>query len=100
MEKKQNVEGHNILYILNYFLLWLSGLLVYVTEGQKSKRAKFHALQAIFLGIVITILAYFPIINLVALLLWIYGLYVGVKAYEGEDISMPVLGDYAKRYSS
>lgn len=96
---KKQPEARNILYLLTYFLVWLSGLVVYVTEGQKSRRAKFHALQAIFLGVIITILALIPFINLIALLLWIYGLYVGVKAYEGSDVSMPVLGDYAKSYS-
>jgi len=97
--KKPAPEGKRIIYVLTYFLVWLSGIVVYVTEGQRDKRLKFHALQAIFLGVIIFILGYIPYINILALLLWLYGLYIGVKAYDGVDVVVPVLGDYAKRYS-
>ncbi len=99
-KQKINAQSDaNLLYLLTYVLLWLTGILVYITEGQKDKRAKFHALQAIFLGVVVTILGYIPIIRILALVLWIYGIYIGIRAYQGTDISIPVLGDYAKKYS-
>lgn len=106
MAKKQSKEvphpekDERILYVFNYLLTWLSGLILFLTEGQSNKRMKFHALQAIFLGIVTFIVAWIPIIGwLTAFLLWLYGMYVGVAAYGGRDISMPVIGDYAEKYS-
>lgn len=94
-------EGNRLVYIFAYILTWLSGIIVYVTEGQHDKRAKFHALQAIFLGIIIFIVYLIPLpfFYILAILLWIYGIYVGVKAYDGKDVMIPVLGDYAKKYS-
>ena len=105
MAKQTNTtttDSKNLVYILAYVLLILTGLLVYITEGQKNKRAKFHALQAIFLGIIIIVLGFFwfiPFVDLIDVILWLYGIYVGVIAYDGTDVSMPVLGDYAKQYS-
>lgn len=99
MKQTKEKSDKEIIYVLNYLVLFLSGILVYVTEGQRNKRAKFHALQAIFLGVIVFLLSYFPFVNIIALVLWIYGIYIGVRAYDGIDMSIPVIGDYAKRYS-
>ena len=74
---------------------------MFVTVGQTNARMKFHALQAIIVGIVGFILGFIPFIGgLFAFLIWIYGLYVGYRAYEyNEDVSMPVIGDFAKQNS-
>jgi len=32
-------------------------------------------------------------------MIWVYGIYIAVKAYNGEDVKAPVIGDYASRYS-
>jgi uncharacterized membrane protein len=96
----------NILYIFAYFLGWLSGIVVYITEGQKNKRMKFHAVQAILYGVVVTIVwfiigwALFFVAWIIILLAWLYGLYIGYMAYQGTDMSIPVIGDFAKQYSS
>ena len=74
---KSAKQDSNLLFIFAYLLTWLSGIILYITVGQKDKRVKFHSLQAIFLGIVIFILAYIPIISLVSILVWLYGLYIG-----------------------
>ncbi len=97
-------EKGNIIYIVTYILTWLTGLIIYLTEGQKNNRVKFHALQAIFLGvtaIVLDMILFFvPYLGpLLAFLIWVYGMYLAVKAYNGEDIKAPVLGDYAAKYS-
>ncbi len=97
-------EKGNILYIITYLLTWITGIIIYVTEGQKDKRLKFHALQAIFLGItaiVLDLILFFvPFVGpFLAFLIWVYGMYIGYKAYTGEDVKAPVLGDYAARYS-
>ncbi|MGC9211806.1 MAG: hypothetical protein ACP5FU_06630, partial [Nitrososphaeria archaeon] len=67
-------------------------------------KVKFHALQAIFLGItaiVLDLILFFvPFAGpFLAFLIWVYGMYIGYKAYTGEDVKAPVLGDYAARYS-
>ena len=94
-------ESGNILFIFTYFLGWLSGIIIYITEGNNSKRFKFHALQAIFLSVVATILYFLPIVGwLITALLWVYGLYIGLVAYGGKDLEVPVLGEWARKYST
>lgn len=68
-------------------------------------------MQAIFLGILMIIVSIvFTVISfglffigtlgtLLNLFIWLYGLYVGFEAYNGNDITIPVITDYAKRYS-
>ncbi len=97
-------EKGNIMYIFTYILTWISGIIVYITEGQNNKRLKFHTLQAIFLGVTAMILDlilfFIPYLGpLLFFLIWVYGMYIAVKAYNGEDIKAPVLGDYAAKYS-
>ena len=62
-----------------------------------------HRLQAIFLGIIIFVILYLPFFHalwiLLGLLLWLYGMWIGIKAHQGEDIEIPLIGDYARRYS-
>lgn len=86
-----------------YFFLWLSGIIVYLFTSKKSDEyLKFHALQAILLGIVITILgwlSFIPFMFIVTIILWIYGIYVGYQASEGKDIVMPIIGDFAKEHA-
>ena len=94
----------NIIYLFTYLLTWITGIIVYVTEGQRSERVKFHALQAIFLGVIaiIVYVIFSPIPYLgsvLAFLLWLYGMYIGYQAYRGTDVSIPVIGDYARKYS-
>ncbi len=98
-------EAGNILYIFTYLFSWLSGLVIFVTEGQNNKRMKFHSLQAIFLGItavVVNIVLFFiPFLgSFLAFLIWLYGMYVAIEAYEGKDVNVPLIGDYATKYSN
>lgn len=97
-------EKGNIMYIFTYILAWISGIIVFITEGQNDPRLRFHSLQAIFLGITATvvdlILFFVPFLGpFLAFLIWAYGMYIAVKAYSGYDVKAPVLGDYAVKYS-
>lgn len=94
--------GEPLLFLITYVLTWLTGILIFVTAGQKDKRLKFHAIQAVLLGVIMFILAWIPFVGwLIGALLWLYGLYIGYEAgYQGKDILVPVIGEYAKKYSS
>ena len=106
---KEKSKGNRdpILYIGTYVFTWLSGLIVYLVK-KDDKNLKFHAVQAIMLGVVIVIVsivggyaygAFGFAAGAVELVLWIYGIYVGYSASKGEDIMIPVIGEYAKEYS-
>lgn len=92
-------------YIIAYVLTIITGIVVLLFKGDEDKRLKMHAMQAIFLGIVMIIIGFIfglflgIVASLINLLIWLYGLYVGFEAYNGRDVEIPVLTDYAKRYS-
>ncbi|MFG1518992.1 MAG: hypothetical protein AAE977_00750 [Thermoplasmataceae archaeon] len=100
------LNNNRIMYIFAYLLTWVSGIIVYILYADRDRNLKFHAVQAILLGLVITVISilsfflFFPvsiIANLFTFLLYIYGLYVGYKAYTGVNVIMPVIGDIAKQ---
>jgi uncharacterized membrane protein len=99
----KSVKG-DVLYIVCYLFTWLSGLILYLTEGKTNKEMRFHALQAIGVGLAMIVcwfffwLLFIPV--LIAIALWIYGLYVGYVAYStGERKLIPVIGEYALKYA-
>ncbi len=95
-----NRKDENFLYIVAYVLEWLSGIVVFAVAKQSEKRLRFHALQAVFLGILATVLSFIPVIGwFLGVLLWLAGIVIGIKAYQGEDINLPILGEYAKKHA-
>ena len=91
---------------LAYLLLWITGVIVYFTKGRDNPRTKFHSIQAILLGLVSAIISIVSgLIGLLAItwvinfLIWLYGLYVGFKAYNGTDISIPFISEYSQAHS-
>lgn len=105
MAVSQKHDENRPAYILCYIVAWVSGLAVYLTLGQRDKKLKFHSMQAMFLGFLIMVfwaLAYLPLLswlNLVAIVFWLGGLYVGWEASQGRDVDMPFISSYAKAYS-
>lgn len=101
--KNQKHERNLIMCIGTYFFLWLSGIIVYLfTHRKEDEYLKFHAMQAILLGIIITIvgwLSFIPFLSILLIILWIYGIYVGYEASEGRDIEMPIIGAFAKKHA-
>ncbi len=93
--KQANDTG--LVYVLIYFFTWLTGIIFFVIE-KDNKKVRFHALQAIFLGIIMVVLSFTLILGIVSVLLWIYGLYIGFKQYQGETVRVPYLAEYADKY--
>lgn len=101
-----NVADDKILYIFAYFLTFISGIICLVI-APNNKRLRLHSFQAIILGVIMIIVAVIGavtfffgfIFSLINLLIWLYGLYVGYKAYMGEDMTIPVVTDLAKGFA-
>lgn len=90
-------------YILTYVLSILTGIIMYIVavDGD-SKRLKLHAMQAIVLGIVWIVLSFvlffIPYLGTVlGFVIWLYGMYIGFRAYEGVDVEIPYITAYLKR---
>lgn len=80
--------------LVAYIFTWLSGLIVLLTAGKDDEEVRFHAWQAILLGVAAQIgffLLFFP-----GLIIMLYGWYIGYTAYsKGERILAPVIGEIA-----
>ncbi len=96
----QNVAG-----LLCYLVGWITGLIFFLLE-KENKFVRFHAMQSMItfggLTILFMIATYIPIIGwmlipflaLLQLVLWIL---LMVKAYQGEQFKLPVIGDLAEK---
>ncbi|MCL4363404.1 hypothetical protein M1439_03075 [Candidatus Marsarchaeota archaeon] len=98
--KKDDVR---VLYIFAYLLEWLSGIIILFAFGKDDKKLRKHSLQAILLGIIsIIVVSFFSIMAIplfgsaIALLVWLYGVYIGFEAYMGREISIPLISEYVK----
>jgi len=99
MAKKgvENEKTNKLAYIVTYLFSFLSGAVVYVVARESEKRLKKHAVQAIALGIISFALGFIPFMgSLIGFLVWLYGMYVGLEAYAGRDVKIPVVSDYVK----
>lgn len=101
--KKNTSEIDQLVYAINYIVPPITGILVYILYAKKDKRLKMHSLQSIGLGAAIIIVsAFFGFVLLgflgasINLLIWIYCLYLGIEAYRGNDIEVPILYPYIK----
>ena len=119
MAKTAKVEG-KVLAAVAYLLTILTGIVVYLISKEKFDR--FHAVQAIFLGLVFIAISYgLGIVGIVLALIPVIGwigsvcifiatvlmlpaaivivLFAAWKAYNGETYKFPYIGDLAEKYS-
>jgi uncharacterized membrane protein len=98
----------NIAGLLCYVFGWVTGIVFLVLE-KNSKFVRFHAAQSIvvfgivtILNIILSILGtrfsiFFTVLSgLVGLVTFILWLVLMIKAYQGEEYKVPVLGDIAR----
>ncbi|RLC35695.1 hypothetical protein DRH14_00140 [Candidatus Shapirobacteria bacterium] len=94
----------NTVSALTYSLTLLSGLIIFLLE-KDNKTIRFHALQAIILGVlwmVLPKLFLFTLIlaplaillNLVFLVIWIILI---VKTYKGENFDLPIISNWVRK---
>lgn len=114
--------GDKTLAAVAYILTWLTGIIVYVISDDDDKYARWHAIQAIGLGVVLIIfwfiisaisgaLAFgaasggvagtgaFLGFGLLIPIFWLISLlailFLAYKAYKGEKVRIPVVADLA-----
>jgi uncharacterized membrane protein len=112
----------NVAAMLAYLFGWLSGLIIFLIE-KDDKFVRFAAMQSIVLSLALTVLsivyswvvgalvvstiltggaAIFGILSLVSWVVWIGFLVVWimlmVKAYQGQEWELPVIGKIARNF--
>ncbi len=87
--------------LLAYIISPLISIIIMLMEEKKNRPfLKFHAMQALVLGVIDLILYVvlsFTIVGLcIPVLLWFAMIYWGVKAYQGEYVEVPVVTNFIK----
>lgn len=83
---------------LAYVLSWLTGIIVLLIAGD-NRFLKFHAMQSIVFGIVLTIVSFilsmfFCLGSIVAFIGWLYMLYGAYLVYTGKAFRIPMVADF------
>jgi len=88
--------------LLSYIFAPIISLIMLLIEEKKNRPfLKFHAVQSLILGIIEVILyvalGWIFVGFCLGLLLWAYMIYVGVKAYGGETVNVPLITNMVKK---
>lgn len=113
-EEKKN----EILFVIAYVFGLITGIIVYIMSNEepdpaKKSRLKMHGLQALILFIILIIVsiifsvaAFIPFIHwmvyigdVINVLIWLYGMYVGYKAYLGTDLKVPMVTEFVRKHT-
>ena len=87
--------------LLAYVLSPLVPIIILLMEDKKDRPfIKAHNMQALVLGVVNFILAvvlgWTVFLSCVPLLVWLYMVYLGIQAYQGNEVTIPVITDFVK----
>jgi uncharacterized membrane protein len=83
--------------LLGYILSPLVPIILLLMEDKKSRPfIKYHAVQALALGAVEVVLIFLAVGFCISPLLFIYAVYCGIKAYQGEYVKIPVITDLVR----
>lgn len=88
------ITSDDKLWALLGYIFGIVALIALVMEDKKDRPfIKYHAVQALIL-FVAAVLANALICG--GVLIWAYGIYVGIKAYQGEWVEVPIVTEFAK----
>lgn len=102
-EEKKTSSGlpRNMAAVLCYVGIWVTGLIFLLLE-KEDKFVRFHAMQSLVVFGALTVLTMVPIVGwflspfimLAGFILWLVCI---VKAYQGEEFKLPIVGDFAAK---
>lgn len=95
--------NRNVANAATYLFWWVSGLVFFLAE-KKDKEVRFNAVQSIFFFGGLNVLMIVPVVGQLLIpflgIVWLVGwIYLLVKTYQGEKVKLPVVGEYAERYT-
>jgi len=90
--------------LLGYIFTPIIPIIIMFLEDKKNRPfIKAHNMQALILGLVIIVLGIiitvvtFGIGSCITILLWIYPIYLGIKANRGETFDIPVISNFVRQ---
>lgn len=102
VEKKSSGLPKNTAAALCYLLGWVTGIVFLLIE-KEDKFVRFHAMQSVVVFGILTLASFVPVVGLIlspflmlaGFILW---LVLMVKAYQGEEFELPIVGKLARQW--
>ena len=102
METPKTTTGlpRNTAAALSYVGLWVTGLVFLLIE--KDEFVRFHAMQSLIVFGALSILTLVPFIGwiltpIIMVAIFVLWLFLLIKAYQGEEYELPIVGPFAKQ---
>lgn len=87
------ITSDDKLWALLGYIFGIIALIALLMEDKKNRPfVKYHAVQALLLTVVTVLLSWTVCLWILP---WAYGVYIGVMAYQGQWLEVPVLTDFA-----
>jgi uncharacterized membrane protein len=88
-----DVTNDDKLWSLVSYIFPIIGLVLLLIDDKKNRPfIRYNAIQSLMLGAISLVLTF----AFVGFLLWIYSIYLGLKSYNGETVTIPLLTDFGK----
>ena len=85
------------LWSLLSWIIWIIGVIALLMEDKKARPfIKYNAVMSVVVGIVVTIVVAItaPLTCGITVLLFAYPIYLGIKSYQGEWVTVPAITDF------
>jgi uncharacterized membrane protein len=97
----EEITDDDKLWALLSWLFWPIAIIVLLLEDKKQRAfIKYHAIQALAVGVVGYVISGVLSVVGIGCVLWvvvlIYQIYLAVKAYQGEWVTIPAVTDFCK----
>ncbi|MEM3791553.1 MAG: hypothetical protein QXL16_02390 [Candidatus Micrarchaeaceae archaeon] len=91
-------DKRNFVFIFIYLIPIISPLIALLVADEIGMKRDiiFHSIQAIIISTIILIFLSFPLLWVISILIWVFGIYVGYKSAIGEDLEIPVISKFSR----
>jgi len=89
----ESTQDDRLWALLSYIFAPVVGIIMLLIEDKKDRPfIKYNAWVSIVLGVIAIVLSFLC----VGVLVWFYGIYVGIKAYQGEVVEVPWVSGFVR----
>ena len=96
-----DITDDDKLWALLSWIIWIIAIVALLMEDKKARPfVKYNAGMSLIVGIVAAIiggvLSFIVVGCVIAVILWIYQIYLGIQSYQGKWVTIPWLTDFVK----
>ncbi len=94
----ETTSDDRLMALLSYIFPVIVPLIILLTDERKNRAfQKLHAVQSLALSVLVAIATILVITSCLAPVIYIWGIVVGVKAYQGQNMAIPFVTDFVKK---